>query len=200
MSWHREAKPKHESAVINNFIVWYNKNTGSNWTVIEHPDPPDAIISNSGATSWIEHADLYRNEEEARSEWTIANPDKRHIPHSENPIWEPNLQTAKALMTLLQDKLSKASYKSAYEKYGQGFLLISEHDPLFDDSTIAEINRITEEVKIVGDKGYFSKVYLAIRTNSGTDYSEVTYLKGSRSKGTKLFNFKIAPGFNPPDA
>jgi hypothetical protein len=178
MSWHRELKRNHETAVIDNFVDWLNRTSGSNWEVIDRPNPPDAIITDGGATFWVEHADLYRHWEEARSETSLLNPNKKHIPHSENPIYEPDRRTAMAFMTLLQDKLSSCSYRAAYEKYGQGFLIISERDPLFDKSTIAEINRITQEMKIVGDKGYFGKVYIAMRAQGGIVYGEVTYLNG----------------------
>ena len=90
MSFHRQIRQAHEEAVVDEFVHWLNQTTGSNWTVSERPDPPDAIITDGDTTSWVEHADLYRNGEEARSEMSFVTPDKAHIPHSEHPIADPD--------------------------------------------------------------------------------------------------------------
>ena len=82
-----------------------------------------------------------------------------------------------ALMALLQDKLSNSSYRSAYEHHGQGFLVISVRDPLFDNDTVAEIDRATEQMKVADDNRYFCKIYLAIRSPQDLLYREVTYRK-----------------------
>ena len=175
MSNHRQIRQAHERVVVDDFVRWLNQTTGSNWTVSKRPDPPDAIITDGYKTSWVETADLYRNGEEARSEMSFVTPDRAHIPHSEHPIADPDRRTAVAFVQLLQDKLSKNSYRSVHGEYGQGFLVISERDPLFGDDTIAEISRITDEKCIAGDMGHFCKVYLAIRVRHGMGYAEVIY-------------------------
>jgi hypothetical protein len=177
MSNYRVLKQQHETAVVDDFVAWLSDKSGANWTVLERPDTPDAVISNGVETSWVEHTDLYRTWEEARSETSFITPDKKHIPHAENPIFDPDRRIAIALMNLLQSKLSNDSYRQAYEVYGPGFLVISERDPLFNKDSIAEIDRISEEIKISDDRGYFSKVCLAIRAVKGTIYGELTYLR-----------------------
>jgi len=175
VSEHRKIKRQHEIAVIENFVAWLNQSSGAHWVIIEHPDPPDAIIKDGEKTSWVEHADLYRHWEEARSETSFVTPGTEHIPHSENPISDPDQRTAMALMSLLQDKLSKDSYSEVHEAYGPGFLLISERDPLFDSNTVAVIDRLSEQIAIADDKGYFARVYLAIRETHRVVYGELTY-------------------------
>jgi hypothetical protein len=175
---YRELKRRHESAAVDSFVDWLNRTSGAHWQVTDRPNPPDAIIADGSSVSWVEHADLYRGAEEARSEMSFITPGKTHIPHSESPIYDPDRRTAMALVTLLQDKLSNRSYRSAYEQYGRGILLISERDPLIDNQTIAEIDHVTEEVQITNDNGYFCKVYLAIRSEQGMSYGEISYRRG----------------------
>jgi hypothetical protein len=175
MSNHRQIRQAHERAVVDDFVRWLNQTTGSNWTVSEHSDPPDAIITDGYTTSWVEHADLYRDWKEARSEMSFVVPVKAHIPHPNQPVYDPDRQIADAFMELLQDKLSKNSYRSVHGRYGQGFLVISERDQLFGNDTIAVISRVTDEKCISGDLGYFGKIYLAFRVSHGMDYAEVTY-------------------------
>lgn len=172
---YRDIKNAHESAVIDDFVTWLNRKHGTDWRVIDRPDPPDAIIEDGEVRSWVEHTDLYRHWEEARSETSFITPGKEHIPHSENPIFDPDRRTAMALMDTLKKKLSNRSYRSAYGKYGRGYLVISERDPLFDHATVEEIDRITEEVMITGDIGFFKKVYLATHGQDGLVYGEITY-------------------------
>jgi hypothetical protein len=76
MNDYRELRRAHESAIIGDFIAWLNAAHGSTWAVSERPDPPDAIITDGNMTSWIEHADLYRSREEARSETSFVTPNK----------------------------------------------------------------------------------------------------------------------------
>lgn len=175
MSDYRDIKQKHEATVVADFVAWLNRTSDTNWAVSERPNPPDAIITDGKTTSWVEHADLYRSWEEARSETSFVSPGKEHAPHSENPISDPDRRIAMELMALLQKKLTNCSYRPFYEKYGPGFLVISERDPFFDDATIAEIDRISEELKISNDLGYFKKLYLAIRIPDRLVYGELTY-------------------------
>ena len=172
---YRDIKNVHESAVVNDFVVWMNRTQGTDWRVIDRPDPPDAVIADGDAYAWVEHTDLYRHWEEARSETSFATRGKEHIPHSENPICDPDRRTAMALMKTLQNKLSNNSYRSAYERYGQGYLVISERDALFDKDTEQEIDRLTDEVVISGDNGFFKKVYLAMRGADSMLYGDITY-------------------------
>lgn len=79
----------HQNAVIDEFVEWLNLNKNTKFKVLERPDPPDAIIYNGKTTTWVEHCDLYRSHDEARSELSFATPGENHIPHSENPISDP---------------------------------------------------------------------------------------------------------------
>lgn len=166
----RELKRRHETAAVDAFVNWLNQTLGSNWVVVARPDPPDAIITDADATSWVEHADLYRSGDRSETSRVIGN----HIPHS-GPIDDPDRRTAERLVAILTEKLSKESYRSTYDKHGPGFLVISERDNLFDPTTVVEIDRTLKEVRMVGDKGYFRKIYLAIRAGPGIEYREITY-------------------------
>ena len=181
MNEYRRLKRQHETAVVVNFVGWLNEVTGSSWAVVEHPNPPDAIIRDGDTTSWVEQTDLYRSFEEARSETSFLIRSKAHIPHSEHPIYDPDRRIAMRLIDLLQRKLSSCSYRSAYEKHGPGFLVISERDALFHVDTMAEIDWIVGETEMVDDRTYFIKVYLAIRAHGGMIYQELRYRRKGQS-------------------
>lgn len=177
-----QIKRAHESAVIDQFVSWLNRSKGARFTVVDRPDPPDAIIVDGNKASWVEHADLYRDWEEAREELTFVTPGERHICHSENPIADPDLRTAAAFVQTMRDKLTKGSYKPIFEKYGRGYLVISERDPLFDRDTIQEIDCATEAALFREDKRYFKGVFLALRGNSGLVFGKVRYYRTKLSR------------------
>lgn len=175
ISAYQELKRAHEGAVVDGFVGWLNRTNGTKWTVSSRPDPPDAIISDGERVCWVEHADLYRSMEEARSETSLIAPGKEHIPLSSKYILNPDRGTAEALITLLHKKLTLSSYRLVYEKHGQGFLVISERDPLYDSRTFSEIRKMFKNREIHNDKGYFRKIYLAIRRESALVFDEVSY-------------------------
>ncbi len=130
----------HEKAVVDQFVSWLNSKNSSNFAVVERPDPPDAIINDGEITSWVEHCDLYRSHEEARSELSFITPGEIHTPHSEHPISEPDNRIAQKLVKLMRSKLGKSSYLESFQKYGCGYLVISERDPLFNNDSLLAIN------------------------------------------------------------
>lgn len=149
----------HEDAVIDQFLEWYNSKNGTNFKVFEKPQPPDALAQDDGKFIWLEHADIYRNSEEAREERSAVTPGE--IPYERRDlIYEPDKRTAFAFIATLTNKLSKNSYNIWFEKYGPGILILTERDPLFNESTL---DCITEELKtanLQSDQGYFHTVYL----------------------------------------
>lgn len=177
MNARKRIKKDHEKSVINDFISWLNAQDGTSWTVSEWADPPDAIIKNGNETSWVEHTDLFPSEEVARSIMTYLTHGETHITHSNAPILEPDRTTAEAFMCLLKQKLSKQSYSDAYDQYGQGYLVISEQDPFFQNDTINEIHQTLNEEHIIEDKGYFRNVYLAERRSTELHSTKYTLLK-----------------------
>jgi len=165
----------HQNAVIDQFVEWLNLDKNTNFKVLERPDPPDAIIFNGKTTTWVEHCDLYRSSDEARSELSFVTPGEKHIPHSENPISDPDNRIAQQLVKRIKDKLTKSSYADSFCKYGRGYLVISERDPLFDNDSLKAIDMVIESSTFNEDKKYIKEVYLAVRGTDRLIFLRVNY-------------------------
>ncbi len=168
-------KQAHEDAVVDQFIEWYNSKNGTGFSVFEKPEPPDALAQHDGKFIWIEHADIYRSLEEAREERAAVTPGEIPYERQEHPIYEPDKRTAFAFVTTLTKKLSKNSYDKFFKKYGPGILVLTERDPLFNESTWDCITEQLKVEKFQNDKGYFQTVYLGYRRMGGLEFIEVEY-------------------------
>ncbi len=169
----------HEDAVINSFLAWYNSKNTTNFIVIEKPDPPDAIAKDGDKLIWIEHADIYRSYEEAQEERSFVTPGEKPYIRKEHPIFSPDERTAIAFITTLHKKISKVSYEEWHIKYGQGFLILTERDPLFSQSTWDCINEHLDSTSFINNTGFFKSVFLGYRCMNGLDFIEVV-LKNSQ--------------------
>ena len=167
-----QIKQMHEDDVIEQFLSWHNSKCKTQFTVIEKPEPPDAIAKDGNNYIWIEHADIYRSMEEAKQERSTVTPGEEPYERQEYPIFEPDKRTAVAFEKILLKKLSKKSYSKFAEKYGLGILLLTERDPLFSKSTL---NCIGDRLKSCdfNNKGYFGSVYLGYRNMSNLVFVEV---------------------------
>lgn len=171
----------HELVVMNLFTEWLGTKQGRTYKLVGGPDPPDGIfeISPVGSfasperTVWVEVADIYRSADEAHEERSSANPGERRF-HHRGPIHDPDGGTSTALLQVLLKKLSNESYRSAFQTIGSGLLLCCERDPLFDSSTLQEIQRtLADNVEALkrADKEFFKAVYLYERPNFGGPHS-----------------------------
>lgn len=172
MNTRKTIKNSHENYVINQFIAWYNKRHRTRYAIVDKPDPPDAIVRSSRRTQWIEHCDIYRNEEEAREEYSAIVPGERFVPHSEHPIFEPDKRTGSALLAAIANKLSKTSYEDYVIKYGKGILIANERDPLFSSTTIQAMRKILG-TQIDIEASHFKSVYLGFRVRNGLQFTKL---------------------------
>ena len=81
----------------------------------------------------------------------------------------------------MKDKLSKSSYIECFNKYGAGYLVISERDNLFCNNSLLTIDKFIKNTVFREDKGYFKEVYLAVRSDSGLKFIKANYLKWSKN-------------------
>lgn len=165
----------HEDAVIEQFLTWYNSKHGTEFKVFDKPQPPDALARDNDQVIWIEHADIYRSWEEAREERSAVTQGETQYDRLEHPIIEPDKRTAAAFVTTINKKLSKSSYEKWYKKYGPGFLILTERDPLFDQSTWDCISEELDSFSFDNDKGYFKKVIFGYRSMRSLAFIEVKY-------------------------
>ena len=169
----KEIQDNHELAALNEFINWLNSQSHEEFKIIERPDPPDAIIKGNGRIEWLEQTDAYRSPEEAQEERSLVTPGEKSFHRKEQPIVSPDERIAAVVLNNLHSKLKKDSYKTVYEKYGQGTLIISERDPLFCLDTLGNIKTALSSYFFVGDRGYFKQAYLCIRSNGGYFFEEI---------------------------
>ena len=169
----KKIQGNHELAVLNEFINWLNSQSHGEFKIIERPDPPDAIIKGNGRIEWLEHTDAYRSPEEAQEERSLMTSGEKPFHWKEHSIISPDERIAAIVVNNLYSKLQKDSYKTVYEKYGQGTLILSERDPLFCLNTLDNIKTALSSYFFVGDRGYFKQVYLCIRSNGGYFFEEI---------------------------
>lgn len=170
------AKRAREEALLQEFIVWLKSNESTDYRIVDRPDPPDAIITSSLKTTWIEHADIVRSDEEAHELFSLLNPEEPRYFHKGLAIDGHDGLPREAVRTLAK-KLTKASYASICTAHGPGLLLLSEMDPLFDESTLREIvEDVREFLRQCPEvnRGYFERVYLRYWDNNRQQY---TYIK-----------------------
>ena len=72
-------------------------------------------------------------------------------------------------------KYSKDSYEKWYEKYGPGILVLTERDPLFDQSTWDSMSSELDSCSFENDKGYFKEAFLGYRSRGGFAFIEIEY-------------------------
>lgn len=165
----------HENAVIDQFLSWYNLKHRTGFKVFSKPEPPDALAKFKQKVIWIEHADIYRSREEAREERSFITPGETSYERQERPIFEPDNRVSEAFIFTMENKLSKDSYKKCCEKYGPGILLLTERDPLFNQSTWDSMSSALESCSFESDKGYFKKAYLGYRGRNGLGFINIEW-------------------------
>ena len=169
----KKIQDNHELAVLNEFINWLNSQSHQEFKIIERPDPPDAIIKGNSRIEWLGHTDAYRSPEEAQEERSRVTLGEKPYHRKEHPIIGSDERIAAVVVNSLHSKLQKDSYKTVYEKYGQGTLIVSERDQLFCLDTLDNIKTALSSYFFAGDRGYFKQAYLCIRSNGGYFFEEI---------------------------
>lgn len=154
----QELKRAHELAVAKDFAKFISKPT-SNYSVVETPDPPDAILKdNNGEQLWVEITDVFRSEKEAKEAYSWAFGGDTVYTHPAGVIFEPDKVISYSTVEGVERKLNKNSYKTALDKYGKGILILWIDDPLFTQSTLDKIKKKFYTKSLTSD--YFREVYV----------------------------------------
>ena len=142
---------KKHSASLNNIVV-----------VISKPEPPDAIITINGNTTWIEITDAFFSRELAESITTHVADDKKHkpVPKDKRFCIEPDEQFSSVLERVIVKKYDKESIGSVYKQYGSGILLVGIINSFSDAQELisTEKQRILEAIKLKEKR--FNEIYL----------------------------------------
>lgn len=159
----QQIQRNHELVVMKRFVEQLGASEGVHYELVIRPDPPDGIFKSVDKTIWIEVADVYRSADEAHEERSRVTPGESCFVHREHFIDEPDERLAIAMLDIIENKISKESYRSVFREYGPGILICCERDPLFDEFTVRRIDSVFKEkipVLEKADKGFFKEVYV----------------------------------------
>ncbi len=142
----KDIKNCHEGSVLKSFM----KHSAASNEIIEiicKPDPPDAIVTINGKTTWIEITDAYISKEYAESITTYVADDKTHkpIPKEKRFCIEPDEQFSDVLESVIVKKYDKNSIEMVCKRYGAGILLVGIINPFSDAQELA----VAEKEKIL---------------------------------------------------
>jgi len=152
----KEVKRLHELAVATDYANYITTETDI-YSVVETPDPPDAILkSTDGKFVWIEITDVFRSEKEARDAYSFATGGDYQRP--QEVIIEPDKMISYSTVEGVERKLDKISYRGALDKHGKGVLVLWIYDPLFTNSTLERVKKEFDTQSLTSD--YFKEVYI----------------------------------------
>ncbi len=161
MNKRKHIQQSHERAVVKDFLGWLNAKRGTCYKVIAEPNPPDAVIRSIRRTRWVEVGDVFWTDKYARDLYSYATPGETRKAVGPGPFVDMDKSLAKNFIRILEQKLSKKTYKTYYEKYGSGFLILCINHSWFDKSTIEEIKNNTNKINKSQHSGYFSDVFIS---------------------------------------
>lgn len=161
MAERRPVQQEHERAVVRQFLAWLNRRRGMRFTVIDEPDPPDAIIQSVRATRWVEVTDAFWTDRYAEDLYSYATPGEEHRPVGAGPFVQTDKTFARRFVKTLSSKLKKRSYLPFFKRYGAGYLIVSVQHQWFDGQTLREMKDLWHATQPVANLGCFREVYVA---------------------------------------
>ena len=156
-----EIKDAHECSVIDSF----KKHSASLGNIVEvtgKPEPPDAIITINGNTTWIEITDAFFSREIAESITSHVADDRTHkpVPREKRFCIEPDEKFSSILESVIFKKYDKGSIENVYKQYGGGILLVGIMNPFSGAKKLinTEKQRILKAIKSKDQR--FNEIYL----------------------------------------
>lgn len=159
-------KKDHERFQVGLLLDALNARHKSDYVVISEPDPPEAIIKSRRTKRWVEVVTIFLNDDFARDLNSFATEGEQHYSISGTLIVGPDEQFTKRFVSTVQDKLQKKSYEEFRDSFGPGYLLVSIHNPFFDDNTLTMIQEQWCASKL-NDLRCFRSIYLTYRVEQG---------------------------------
>jgi hypothetical protein len=156
----RPVQQEHERAVVENFLSWLNTRSGTQFKVIEEPNPPDAIIQSVRITRWVEVTDAFWSDAYAKDLYSFVTAGEEHKPIGPGPSRRMDEKFAHRFVDALAKKLKKRSYLPFLKRYGKGYLIIPMHYPWFDASTVRGMKDLWRQKQPIEDLGCFKEVYI----------------------------------------
>lgn len=175
----RAVQEAHERFQVGLFLDQLNRRHRSAYTVIEEPNPPEAIIRSGKRVSWVEVVTAFWSEEFAKDVWTYATPSETHAPMSGPVHVGPDAAFSARFVQAVHSKLQKATYQPAFQKYGPGYLVVAIQYPLYNRQTM-RFMREAWAASQAQDRGYFRAIYLTYRVFQGYRVTRWTPERGGQ--------------------
>ena len=169
---HRDIQPAHEESVLNSFSR-HLKTQGVDLIIINRPDPPDAIVSLNGKSSWIEITDAFQSSDWAESMTSYAAEDKTHKPYARKLIYEPDLEACEKVKEVIMRKYVKNTMKELMENSGSGILLVGAYTPLTLPEEIIKQAGNSIFAAIAQEEPIFNSIYLYRNSEHGHVFSKL---------------------------
>jgi hypothetical protein len=148
-----------ETLIAERFARWFSETTGRPYTIQRGDDPPDFLMEPG---TWLELSDIFLTNEQAKFEYgrggnrfKIGMCDPNAPP---DPASSPD-QLALRLLSKLDEKLAKTSYRRIHEQRGQGTLLLTCEDFFFDQVNLARVEEALACFNPMNDQGFFRLAY-----------------------------------------
>lgn len=153
----RDVKDHHEKSVIDSFQGYLASN-GATLTVVDRPDPPDAIVDINGARSWVEITDAFTSDAVARSITSAPADDVPHWACGKTVALNPDESFEEILTKVINKKLSNRQLQSIASNSGKGILLVGIYSVFHDDSDFPRLLEVARSA--LTSNSMFSSVYL----------------------------------------
>jgi hypothetical protein len=129
------------------FLRCLAESVDQNYAIKDRPNPPDFVFSLGDTEMWLEVTDIFLSNEQAKFQKPSTGG---------SFTWNaPVDETSRRMF----EKLSKTSYKVAFEKYGPGILLLTCRDFGFGAVDLGQIARDLNSFSPVEDQGFFKRAY-----------------------------------------
>lgn len=162
----RAVQEVHEQLTVSEFLKSFNQRYHTNFTVVEEPNPPEAIIRSGRKTRWVEVTTAFWNEAFAIDTYSYATEGEVHRPIGKEVFVGTDEEFAKSFVSVVKQKLEKASYGKFRDRYGLGYLVVSVQYPLFSQHTMHYVTKAWSALA-VNDQGCFRSVYVVYRVFNG---------------------------------
>lgn len=157
---------------MNAFLSWLARRTGEAFTVVDRPNPPDAIVQSAKRTTWIEVTDAFYSNTWAQDLFSSATPDEEHKPMPPGIYKNMDARFAANFTALLKRKLSKKSYCEVCQKYGPGILLVGIESPWFGADTCEQMREECQKTDWSTDRGNFGRVIISFPSFMDQSFEE----------------------------
>lgn len=169
---YRDLQPAHEKSVLNSFKQFL-LSKDQVLTILNQPDPPDALIQLNGKPGWIEITDAFQNIGWAKSITSYAADDKPHQPYNRGTLYEPDMEAVNEVCTVILKKYQKETMKNLLQTYGHGILLVGAYTPLTSIDEIIHMGADLIAKELRNEVPVFGEIYIYQNSVEGHDFAKL---------------------------